>query len=129
MMARCGTPTCAADCSGIDYSSCVACCGNGSLDSGEECDGSSGLPPDCNSNPSGDRCGMPTCNTTTCTIEYGACTSCCGNGMIDPPHLGPEECDGSVIDPSYDCELMGMCGDPTCNPDCTVDTSVCTTCP
>ncbi|HTJ82818.1 MAG TPA: DUF4215 domain-containing protein, partial [Polyangiaceae bacterium] len=88
-----------------------AMCGDGTLDPGEECDGSDLGGANCTdlgfTNPSGAKC------TATCTLDYGDCASVCGNGNVEPD----EECDDGNTSSAYDgcsgtCHLLGTsCAD------------------
>jgi cysteine-rich repeat protein len=88
-----------------------AMCGDGTLDPGEDCDGSDLGGANCTdlgfTNPSGAKC------TATCTLDYGDCASVCGNGNVEPD----EECDDGNTSGAYDgcsstCHLLGTsCAD------------------
>lgn len=70
-------------------------CGNGVIDSGEECDGS--VVPDAKQCPPGyEPTGITYQCTDTCTIlskDYEFCRPVCGNGKLDEG----EECDGTLF--------------------------------
>jgi hypothetical protein len=57
-----------------------ASCGNGILEAGEECDGSDLGGATCSA--VGCSSGAPTC-TSSCTLDYSACTDCGGGGACD----------------------------------------------
>lgn len=92
-------------------------CGNGVLEAGEACDGTS---------LGGRTCldelalgfGEVACSAG-CHLDLSACHDC-GNGAIE----GPEECDGNDL--RHTCQGLGFTsGVLTCNPDCTENTSAC----
>ncbi len=102
---------------GANRDSGSALCGNGLIESGEECDDGNRLP--------GDGC------SPDCTIEPGwscsgapsTCRSLCGNGIID---LG-EDCDGGNLN-GKTCLTIGggfVGGQLGCRDDCTFDTLAC----
>jgi parallel beta-helix repeat protein len=97
-------------------------CGNGILETGEECDGTSTGNAVCAS--LGCSGGDPTC-TPQCTLNYGTCTGCpvCGNGIKE---LG-EDCDGSDLGGAT-CESLGHCslmGGLACTASCRFNTAGC----
>ena len=100
---------------------CIAAeCGNGMLDTGEECDGM--VFPGGNANcpsPSYDA-GMLSC-TQACTLDRSDCTRC-GDGTQG----GPEACDLSDLD-GKTCTSLGFPGGTlACNSNCTFNTNGCT---
>ncbi|MBW2989907.1 hypothetical protein KY358_06340, partial [Candidatus Woesearchaeota archaeon] len=137
-----GTPTAEVcdnkdnDCDGIvDEGVCIVC-GNGVLDAGEECDDGNtmagdGCTPDCVIEPGypgadSDDDGFPD-TEDDCPFEAGTDGGCpvelCANGVLD----AGEGCDGS--DFGFEtCRTQGFDGGTlSCNPDCTIDISTCTT--
>ncbi len=99
-------------------------CGNGTIDSGEQCDGLNLNQQDCTTagNYVG---GVLTCagdctfNTTACTTS----TAVCGNSVVEPG----EDCDRAQL-AGATCETAGnfVGGVLACAGDCTFDTSACT---
>ena len=122
-----GTLGCEADCSGYDTSACLTTlCGNGTLDSGEECDGGELNGESCTSVP-GDYIGGTLACTSSCTFDTTSCTSAsCGNNTTE----GTEVCDGSDLN-SQTCSLVDSIyvgGTLGCEADCSgYDTSACLT--
>ena len=129
------TITCDGDCS-IDYngfsrgaswdigaleygSSSTTLCGNGTIDSGEDCDGVNLNAKTCITQ--GFDSGSISCNSD-CTFNTSSCVTNCGNGTIQ----SPEECDGANLN-SKTCATEGFTGGGaiTCNSNCTVNTSAC----
>lgn len=123
---------------------CGACCGNGVVDPGEQCDGSnlggatcssvmgagytgslscsncSFVTSGCSPPPS---CGDGSCNgSETCSTCPQDCGNCCGNGAIDPG----EQCDGSNLGGATCSSVMGTgyTGSLSCS-DCSFVTSGC----
>ena len=96
-------------------------CGNGVVDSGEDCDGDNLAGQTCAS--LGYRGGTLRCSSV-CTFDYLQCTPIlCGNGTVD----GTEECDGTDLGSASDCRDIGYVepGELGCHLDCTFDTSGC----
>lgn len=119
-----GTLSCTGQC-WFDTSQCTppANCGNGQIDTGEECDGSNLNNQTCSDvgNYTG---GTLACNND-CTFDVSQCTSSgnCGNGQID----SGEECDGSNLN-NQTCSDVGSYtgGTLSCNDDCSFNVSQCT---
>ncbi|HVU04530.1 MAG TPA: hypothetical protein VHE30_22385 [Polyangiaceae bacterium] len=90
---------CTADCK-YDFSTCKAVvCGDGIIDGNEQCDGTNlGSIRTCQQYAEG---GVFTGGTLecakNCTFDTSACTSLCGNGVIDPG----EDCDGTRFSAQY----------------------------
>ncbi|MEM6730656.1 MAG: hypothetical protein AAF658_03820, partial [Myxococcota bacterium] len=103
----------------VDLAPTCAACGNGVVDTMEQCDGDAVSGQSCSS--LGFDAGMIGC-TEECLFDISDCRVC-GDGTVD----APEECDGSVPG-GADCEDLGFDGgDTTCGADCRIDTSACTT--
>ncbi|MBU1070514.1 hypothetical protein KJ975_13185 [Myxococcota bacterium] len=103
------------DCT-FDTSACDSVCGNGVLDTGEQCD------DDGNNDDDG-------CNSA-CVIEAGwectdtspsVCTSVCGGGEV----TGGEDCDGENLDGQTCLTLGWYGGDLSCSDTCGFDLSSC----
>src|SRR5690606_9089227 len=94
-------------------------CGDGILDSGEECDGTELGDVDCAA--LGFVKGELTCSAE-CSFATAAChEAVCGDGVIE----GNEECDGQELG-GADCASLGFGdGKPSCTNGCEFDTSVC----
>ncbi|MEE8410412.1 MAG: hypothetical protein V3T05_12455 [Myxococcota bacterium] len=121
-----GTLVCLSTCDGFDESACQADpdCGNGRIDSGEECD------------PTGPNLDSETCETrgyaggtlgcaASCTFDISGCSSQqaqCGNDRRE----GTEECDGVDLDGKTCVQLTGNTGTLACASGCTFDTTDCT---
>ncbi len=88
-------------------------CGDGKIDTGEECDGSALGSATCQS--LGFDTGSLACSAD-CRLVTAGCRSRCGNGQID---LG-EECDGSLGPLS--CDTWGF---KKCSPTCRVESQSC----
>ena len=118
---------CASDCGDYDLSNCSEGCGNGQQESGEECDGGEFDPAlDTCTELGFDSGTVAGCNPD-CTVDRSQCTLGCGNGELD----AGEECDGALFAAAFDtCEEHGATGGSisSCNVDCTVDTSTCSSC-
>ena len=101
---------------------CEGGCGNGILDSGEECDSSDFGGATCSSEGNFDG-GSLTCSAN-CTMEMTGCTLC-GDGIAE----GTEECDGFDVG-TASCNDQGCTnGTPSCTLACTLDYSSCSGCP
>lgn len=93
-------------------------CGNGSIDSGESCDGANLNSKTCGTQ--GFDGGSLSCNAD-CSFNTSACTLNCGNGTIQ----SPEQCDGANLN-SQTCVTQGFnSGTLTCNANCTFSNSAC----
>ncbi|MCA9708260.1 MAG: hypothetical protein KDK70_20585 [Myxococcales bacterium] len=112
-----GALACVGNCMMIDSSDCTYC-GDGMVDTGEECDSGVG----------GATCmdqGFPdgtlAC-ASNCTFDTSDCHDC-GNMAIE----GPEECDGSEFGPATcaSVEGLGHTGVLMCDSACTIDSSDC----
>lgn len=97
-------------------------CGNGVVDTGEDCDGALLGGKDCNS--LGFDKGTLTCKPD-CSFDTSGCQhENCGNGKLD----GNEDCDGALLG-GKDCKSQGFDGGSlTCSANCAFDTSGCTKC-
>ncbi len=97
-------------------------CGNGLLDSGEQCDGTNLGGATCTSK--GFAGGTLSCSSS-CTLVTSACTaSPCGNGIID----SGEQCDGANLGGAT-CVSKGFgSGTLSCSSTCTLNTSSCSNC-
>jgi hypothetical protein len=99
-------------------------CGNGAVETGEECDGGDLGGATCESE--GFVEGAIACNPD-CTLDTSGCTMC-GNDTVDTG----EECDGTDLGGLADCEDVGLgAADEllACNDDCTYDYTRCSGCP
>ncbi|NQY91856.1 MAG: hypothetical protein HRT46_09380 [Deltaproteobacteria bacterium] len=94
-------------------------CGNGAIDSGEQCDGVNLAGQDCVS--LGYLAGTLACGGD-CLFDTSACSnSICGNGLIE----GSEQCDGANLG-GQDCAGLGyVAGTLACDGGCSFDTSSC----
>jgi hypothetical protein len=118
-----GTATCAGDCSGWDTSTCGRC-GDGTVQSPEECDGTALGGSTCWTIPGSYTGGTLGC-TPSCTFDASLCTRC-GNMITEPP----EQCDG-LLPPGATCLTIpgGFNGGSLrCGVGCAYDTSLCTWC-
>ena len=96
-------------------------CGNGSVDPGEECDGTDLDGETCMSQ--GFDRGTLGC-TATCRFDKSMCESTCGNDSIDTG----EDCDGTDLNAGT-CASEGFAsGTLGCNGDCSYNTTGCTRC-
>lgn len=97
-------------------------CGNGTVGTGEECDGTNLDGETCVSQ--GYASGTLSC-ADDCTFDKSACVeAACGNGTID----AGEQCDGPMLGAGT-CESEGFVGGTLgCAADCSYDTSGCTAC-
>ncbi|MDY0003059.1 MAG: Ig-like domain-containing protein [Polyangia bacterium] len=126
-----GTLGCTGTCT-FDTSQCEppASCGNGSIDTGEDCDGSNLNDQDCTTIGGGYSGGTLSCKSD-CTFEESACTTTppdCGNGTIN----AGEDCDGNNLDQKT-CADVGPyeagVGTLSCNTNCTFNTAQCVATP
>jgi hypothetical protein len=95
-------------------------CGDGLIDSGEDCDGSNLNGQTCLSQ--GFNSGTLSCNSN-CTFNISACVNLpvCGNGIIE----GTEQCDNGQLN-GETCSSLGYdYGSLGCNPDCSHNTTEC----
>ncbi len=116
-----GTAVCQAGCGGYDTSGCTNC-GDGSVDAGEECDGTDLGGASCTTIGMGFGSGTLACGAG-CRYDTTGC-SLCGNGSVD----AGEECDGADLG-GADCTSIpgGFTGGTLeCAPSCTYDTAMCT---
>jgi hypothetical protein len=91
-------------------------CGDGQVDSGEECDGAP--PTDTTCASLGFAHGKLGC--TQCHVDASSCIAC-GNGAIN----GKEQCDGDDLG-GRGCADLGFTGGTlACGPRCRLDTSAC----
>ncbi len=126
-----GTLKCAENCASIDISGCTkpSTCGNNTLDSGEECDGTTfkNNKTSCHDWDSNFTQGTVTCNKN-CTVNKSLCTvgSTCGNNNVEEG----EQCDGTKFaDNRYACNTLFpdlyASGQVKCSNSCTYDVSAC----
>lgn len=100
-------------------STSTAFCGDGNIDSGEDCDGVNVGGETCQSQSFDS--GSLACNSN-CTFNTSGCSMNCGNGTIQ----SPEQCDGANLN-SHTCGTEGYdAGTLTCKGDCTLNISGCT---
>ncbi|MBU1511467.1 SBBP repeat-containing protein [Myxococcota bacterium] len=96
-------------------------CGNGQLETGEDCDGEDLAGQTCEL--LGYESGTLACSDS-CRFDRSQCSggvADCGNGTIESPEL----CDGADLD-GQTCTSIGFSGGTlACNGDCTLDTSDC----
>jgi hypothetical protein len=99
---------------------CVPLCGNGSRDSGEDCDGNELGGASCTSFGYYTTEGL-TCRSN-CSFDLSGCSARCGDGIIN----GPEQCDG-VVPVGTTCSLFGTFGPEglACNAACAFDLTGC----
>jgi len=94
-------------------------CGNGRLDSGEECDGTNYGGATCESLGRGS--GTVTCDEACHLVVDGCTGGTCGNDVIDPG----EACDGTNLSGRTCLTEFFTGGDLRCGADCEIDTSGC----
>ena len=96
-----------------------ALCGNGQLDSNEQCDGENLNNASCESLEFAS--GTLACNAD-CTFNTSTCVpTTCGDGQLDPG----EQCDTKDLGEAS-CESLGFAsGELDCTDSCTFDTSLC----
>ena len=78
-----GVPACTADCSAVSFATCTGCptCGDGVVNQpSEECDGGDLAGASCAEH--GCQQGGVAC-TASCTVDYAACSLCCGDGTCE----------------------------------------------
>jgi len=122
-----GSLLCINSCGTISTANCYdnnsSSCGNGSLESGEQCD-SNTFPNGLGCDDYGFSSGYLSCGTG-CTVSTANCynpsTYYCGNGVLN----SGEGCDGSYFG-GKTCSTFGYdYGTLSCNSNCTVNTSSC----
>jgi len=106
---------------GIGDACDFAGCGNGILETGEQCDGTSLGGATCMS--LGYTSGTLAC-TTSCTFDTSGC-AVCGNGVREDG----EACDGADLGGATCAQNGCTGGTPTCTATCGLDFSTCTGCP
>lgn len=100
----------------------VTSCGNNTVETGEQCDGSVGS---ISCSELGFDAGTLSCNsacmynTAACTTTTPAAEAVCGNGIVE----AGEQCDGTVAMSCADLKLGT--GNPSCTDTCILDTSAC----
>ncbi|MBI4154144.1 carboxypeptidase regulatory-like domain-containing protein [Candidatus Woesearchaeota archaeon] len=120
------TRACTSSCQWGSWGSCTgsSSCGNGQIDSGEQCDGSNFGSRTCRTEgySSGSLYCYPPGHQYQCLIETQNCASgTCGNGQIN----GNEDCDGSNLN-GQTCQSRGYSGGTLSCSSCTFDESGCT---
>jgi cysteine-rich repeat protein len=97
-------------------------CGNGTIDTGEDCDGTNLASQTCVTR--GRPGGVLSCDST-CRFDESACDpSPCGNGAINTG----EDCDGTMLGTGTCVSEGFLSGTLACSPTCTYDTSLCSSC-
>ncbi len=119
-----GQLACTSQCS-LDVTGCInenPVCGDGIIDTDEECDGTNIGGASCTS--LGYHGGTPLC-TESCTLDLTPCiaTGRCGDSLIQDEH--GEECDGTNLDGASCTELGYYGGTPLCTGTCTLDIAPC----
>jgi len=96
----------------------TAVCGNGVIESGEQCDGASLNGSSCATQ--GFAGGALSCSSS-CTLNTSGCSvSLCGNGVVD----SGEQCDGSNLN-SQTCASNGFAGGSLSCANCVLNTTGC----
>jgi hypothetical protein len=117
-----GTLGCDPSCA-FDLSSCIPdiLCGDGTIDPGEDCDGTNLGGTDCTT--LGETGGTLACSSS-CSYDTGGCYTC-GDGIVE----GPEVCDGVNL-LGQTCSSLGYDGGPLgCNSGCaSFYVTLCMTC-
>ncbi|MBO4351188.1 MAG: hypothetical protein J6A01_09625 [Proteobacteria bacterium] len=111
-----GPLTCSDTCTFVtDACAEVVKCGNGTIDEGEDCDGSNLNGKTCSAALGVDATGDLTCDDT-CHFVTTACVPVCGNGNID----AGEECDNTNLNNATCSDLLGVpaSGTPSCSSEC-----------
>jgi hypothetical protein len=100
-------------------------CGNGAVDTGEDCDGQNLDGATCTTIGQGFVGGSLSC-AADCTFDVTACTAppTCGNGAIE----GNEECDGASLGGATCTSLGHDAGTLTCAANCSFNEAPCTDC-
>ena len=118
------TPSCALNIAGCNP---PMLCGNGTINSGEQCDGAMLGGATCTSIPGGYSGGTLACHTN-CTYNTAGCTGgptmTCGNNIRE----GSEVCDGTALAGQTCASQLGAgyTGTLSCNPGCgSFNTSMC----
>ncbi len=97
-------------------------CGNGTIDTGEECDGTNVGAETCVTQ--GHPGGTLACDAACQLDETGCTANPCGNGAID----AGEDCDGTMLGTAT-CVTEGFIGGTlACAGDCTFNTAACSAC-
>lgn len=109
------------DGNGIGDACDFAGCGNGIVESDEDCDGSNLAGETCGTRGYGG--GALGC-TSSCTFDESGC-SICGNGFVE----AGEDCDGTDLAGATCADPGCTAGTPSCASDCTLDYATCTGCP
>lgn len=120
----CGNFICESEeetCENCPSDCCTENCGNGNIDSGEECDSLNFGVQTCSSLIPGSS-GNLSCNLD-CTINTSGCVALpvCGNGIIE----GAEQCDGEDLNSESCSSLNFDYGALSCNESCLFDTTQC----
>lgn len=120
-----GSLSCNDDCT-LDLSSCATAgsCGDGTINSAEECDGDLLDGESCTS--LGHYPGTLSCSDS-CTFDFSGCSGRCGDGIIN----GSEQCDGAELGEITSCSDISPqyhSGTPTCDASCLIDEANCGMC-
>ncbi len=120
-----GNLACASNCS-VDTSACKLRCGNGKIDSGEECDGSQLGGATCSSVLKKSAEGKLSC-TSSCKLDTSKCEYC-GDGVRNQSGANEEDCDGSdiLVKSCSDINAAAYSGGTLgCTSACQIDVSKC----